>query len=103
MAESTNNFFKIPVIVRPDYIFYIENVNGACFMHCDVLKWNTAVFKQLKQDWNTFSELHGGPLFCVKEQDTTGYKKFIKSLGFKFYKEVQDTNQNKVYIYYWSE
>lgn len=103
MAEYINPYYKTPVIIRKDYIFYVENVLGACFMHCDVLKWNKTVLKELKQDWNKFTELHGGPLFCAKENETTGYQKFIKALGFKLYKEVQDNSQNKVYIYYWSK
>jgi hypothetical protein len=105
MAEYTDlsSGIKIPVIIRPDYVFYIELHQGFPFMHCDVFKWNPTVFKELKNDWNTFTELHGGPLFCCKEQETTGYLKFIKALGFKYYKEIISFKGSVVYIYYWSD
>jgi len=94
---------KIPVIIRPNYIVYIEDFQGSQFLHCDVFKWNKTVFKQLKQDWETLKELHGGPLYCLKEEDTTGYLKFIKSLGFKLLKPMISFSGKEVYIYYWSK
>lgn len=94
---------KIPVIIRPDYVFYIEDFEGYPFMHCDVLNWNKTVFKELKKDWDTFTELHGGVLYCLKENETTGYLKFIKSLGFKYLKPVISLSGKEVYIYYWGK
>ena len=94
---------KIPVIIRPDYIFYIEQFEGVQFMHCDVFKWNKTVLNELKKDWFTFTELHGGPLFCVKEQDSPAYLKFIKKLGFKPYVKVQGNTGNEVQVHYWSD
>jgi hypothetical protein len=99
---ETYSLIKIPVIVRPDYVFYIEDVTGHSFMHCDVFKWNKTVFKELKKDWNTFTDLHGGPLYACKERDTAGYMKFIKALGFKFLQPIKGVNGNEVNIYYWS-
>ena len=94
---------KIPVIIRPDYKFYIEEHEGLPFMHCDVYNWSPTVFKKLKKDWNSFTELHGGPLFCCKEVETTGYLKFIAALGFKLFRQVVSLKGNIVYIYYWSD
>ena len=93
---------KIPVIIRQDYIFYIEDVNNSQFMHCDVFNWNKSVFKELKKDFLTFAELHGGPLFCLKENETIGYLKFIKALGFKYLKSIVGIKGIELYIYYWS-
>lgn len=93
---------KIPVIIRPDYIFYIEDVDGHQFMHCDVINWTKTVFKKLKQDWNIFTQLHGGPLYCLKDQDTVSYLKFIRALGFKYLKSIISLKGKEVYIYYWS-
>ena len=93
---------KIPVIIRPDYIWYIEDVDGSQFMHCDVFKWNKTVWKQLKKDFLTFAELHGGVLYVCKEYETTGYLKFIRALGFKLLKAVPSVKETEVYIYYWS-
>jgi hypothetical protein len=100
---ETDSLIKIPVIVRPDYIFAIEQYQDAQFMHCEVTNWNKAVFKELKKDWETFTELHGGPLYCAKEQDTPSYLKFIKALGFKPYITVQGVSGNDIHIYYWSD
>lgn len=94
---------KIPVIVRPDYIWYIEDYDNNQFMHCDVFKWNKTVWKEIKKDFLAFAELHGGPLFVCKEEETTGYLKFIKGLGFKLLKPVLSQKNKVVYIYYWSE
>lgn len=94
---------KIPVIIRPDYIWYIEDVSGNQFMHCDVLNWNKTVWKNIKKDFLTFAELHGGPLYVCKEYETTGYLKFIKGLGFKLLQQTVSVNGNTIYIYYWSE
>jgi predicted DNA-binding ArsR family transcriptional regulator len=94
---------QIPVIVRADYVFTIEQYQDCQFMHCNVNKWNKTVFKELKKDWFTFAELHGGPLYCAKEQDTPGYLKFIKALGFKYHMPVQGKTGNEIHIYYWSD
>jgi hypothetical protein len=94
---------KIPVIIRPDYKFYIEEFQGLPFMHCDVHNWSPEVFKALKKDWNTFTDLHGGPLYCCKEYETTGYLKFIAALGFKLFSHEVSLKGNIIYIYYWSD
>lgn len=94
---------KIPVIIRPEYIYYIEDVNGAPFMHCDVFKWSPSIWKALKKDFFTFAELHGGPLYACKEYETTGYLKFLKGLGFKLLQQMVGIKGNIIYIYYWSE
>lgn len=93
---------QIPVIVRPDYVFSIEYHEGGHFMHCEVRNWNKTVFKELQRDWETFTDLHGGPLYCAKEQDTPSYLKFIKALGFKHYMVVQGVSGNDIHIHYWS-
>jgi hypothetical protein len=93
---------KIPVIIKPDYVFYIEDVNGSQFMHCDVVNWNKTIWKQLRKDFLAFAALHGGPLFACKDHETTGYLKFIKGLGFKLLKSIEGRNNNELYIYYWS-
>ena len=94
---------KVPVIVRQDYIFAIEQFQDGQFMHCEVHNWSPKVFKELKKDWFTFTELHGGPLFCAKEQDTPAYLKFIKQLGFKPYVKLQGNTGNEVQVHYWSD
>ena len=99
---EADGLIKIPVIVRPDYMFAIEQFQDGQFMHCEVTNWNKTVFKELKKDWETFTELHGGPLYCAKEQDTPSYLKFIKALGFKPYIKVQGVLGNDIHIYYWS-
>lgn len=93
---------KIPVIIRPEYIWYIEDVNNSQFMHCDVFKWNKTVWTNIKQDFLDFAKLHGGPLFVCKENETTGYLKFIKGLGFKYLQSIPSIKGTKLYIYYWS-
>ena len=94
---------KIPVIIRPDYVWYIEDVNGNQFMHCDVFNWNKTVWKQLRKDFLAFAALHGGTLYVCKEHETTGYLKFIKSLGFKLLQQTLSNTNNVIYIYYWSK
>lgn len=94
---------QVPIIVRPNYVFTIEQFEGGQFIHCAVLKWNKTVFKELKKDWLTFTELHGGPLYCAKEQDSPSYLKFIKALGFKPYMKVQGNTGNEIQIHYWSD
>lgn len=94
---------KIPVVNRPDYKFYLEEFQGLPFLHIDVYKWSPTIFKRLKKDWNTLTELHGGPIFCCKEIETPSYLKFIAALGFKLFSEQISLKGNIVYIYYWSD
>jgi hypothetical protein len=94
---------KIPVIIRPEYVWYIEDVSGNQFMHCDVFNWSKTVWKQIKKDFLAFAELHGGTLYVCKEHETTGYLKFIKGLGFKLLKPIISFSGKEVYIYYWSK
>lgn len=100
MIDTTNDdfcgehFLKVPVIVRKDYRFRVEqHVHGA-FAHCDVYNWSPAIAKALIKDWHTFRELRGGPIY-VLHNHSAGIlqRKFLKMLDFKWLCPHEDCNE----------
>jgi len=81
--------FKVPVVQRPEYTIYLQDIEGTTWAHCDVHKWSPSICRRLKADANTVYELHGGPIFALNEP--AGCQKhvhFLRVMGFEFVKEV---------------
>lgn len=79
---------KTPVVCRPFYTVYLEDYQGNTFIHCDCFKWTKGVKKQLTEDIDVLTKLHGKPLLAFHDKDDNKHWKFLTMLGFKFFSDV---------------
>lgn len=75
---------KVPVVIRNDYIIYLEQVEDSVFIHCDVFKWNKTTKKNLHDSLDTIVKLQGREIFALHKIGDTKHKKFLRMYGFKF-------------------
>ena len=72
----------IPVVRQPEYEISIEQFDELSFLHCRVVQWTPSVCRALRRDFDTFSNLHGGPFFVVGTDDPK-LPKFLRLFGFR--------------------
>ena len=78
---------KVPVIVRPEYVVYIEQ-QQVPFLHCDVFRWSPSIQKAYLRDLDALFDLHGGPWFAVNpEPGAFKRAKFLQLSGFHLFGE----------------
>jgi hypothetical protein len=75
---------KVPVVIRNEYIIYLERVEDSVFIHCDVFKWNKTTKKNLHDSLDTIIKLQGREIFALHTIGDTKHKKFLRMYGFKF-------------------
>ena len=73
---------KEPIIVKPEYIIYTENVNNLTFIHMDVFKWTKSIKKEFVKDWNEFA-IKNKPLYAMPFIDDEKMHKWSWITGFK--------------------
>lgn len=74
---------KKPVIVKPEYIIYTENVNNLTFIHMDVFKWTKSVKKEFVKDWNDWARKQKQPIYAMPFIDDEKMHKWSLITGFK--------------------
>ena len=79
--------YKVPVILKKDYIVYFEPSKHGPLVHCEIKsKWTKEVKQALLYDWNDLCMMHNGRLFALHREDQgTKHLKFLKLTGFQFY------------------
>jgi hypothetical protein len=78
---------KVPVIVRPEYVVYIEQ-QQVPFLHCDVLSWSSLIRRAYRRDLDALFALHGGPWFALNPEPGADKRaKFLQLSGFHFFGE----------------
>lgn len=81
--------YKVPACIRPEYTILLQEIEGTCWVHCDVRQWSSSVAKRLRADWDVLFEMQGRPAFAMNEP--TGCKKhqkFMRMMGFHFFKSL---------------
>jgi hypothetical protein len=99
MEQSTAVHTKVPVVVRDDYVLYLEFFAGMHWFHTDVFKWTPKVKKKYLEDLNLLQYLMSTPLVALIEKDNTKLAKFAKSIGFKMEQPLKLNNGQLGYIY----
>ena len=69
---------KREVIKSDNYVVYFENDQGFTFVHCDCMKWNKTVKKQLKDDFDRLCKEHKQDVYAIHEIEDRKHKKFVK-------------------------
>ena len=81
--------YKVPVILRKDYIVYFEPSKYGPLIHCDIrTKWSKDVKRGLLYDWNDLRMMHDGRMYALhKHEQGTKHIKFLEMTGFKLLRE----------------
>jgi len=75
---------KVPVVLRDDYIMYLEFFEGMLWFHTDVHKWTAAVKVKYLEDLNILQYLVNSPLLAMINKRDKKLTKFTKVIGFKY-------------------
>ena len=75
---------KVPVVIRDDYIMFLEFFEGMLWFHTDVNKWTPEVKTKYIEDLNLLQYLVNSPLLAMINQRDNKLTKFTKVIGFKY-------------------
>jgi hypothetical protein len=73
---------KVPVVIRPDYVMYLEDFNQMLWFHTDIARWTKEIKTKYLEDLNLLQYLTGVPLMAAVEQENNKLKKFGHTLNF---------------------
>lgn len=92
---------KVPVLSTKDFVFYIEDYQGANIIHCDVLtKWTKTVKEHLQHSFKEVANQYH-PLYAFHTKTDLKHEKFLKMLDFTYLKTVIGLDNNEYDIYVW--
>ena len=92
---------KTPVVIRKDYVMYLEYFDNLLWFHTDVFKWTSKVKKRFLDDMKTVVGLIEMPLFSLIEANNKKLMKFAELIGMKEEQELIANNGEKAFIYCW--
>jgi hypothetical protein len=75
---------KVPVVLRDDYIMYLEFFEGMLWFHTDVHKWTAEIKAKYLEDLNILQYLVNSPLLAMINKRDKKLTKFTKVIGFKY-------------------
>ncbi|MCI4436899.1 MAG: hypothetical protein JHC33_08855 [Ignisphaera sp.] len=76
------HIYKTPVVIREDYIIYIELVDMTyLFIHSDVYKWDRSIKAYYRRDLSTLASLSDVALLVYVDKANTKLKKFTELNG----------------------
>ena len=84
---------KLPVVLRDDYIMYLELHDGALWFHTDVHRWSQEVKKKHIEDLDLLQYLTNVPLLALIEDTNTKLAKFAILTGWNTFKPVEANNK----------
>lgn len=96
--------FRIPVIQTKQYRVMLQGlmINDVqyTFVHCDVLEPSVSSIRNLLLDWNTFVDLHNGPLLALSELGDEKHQHFLELFKFKYLQDLKGSDDvtRKLYI-----
>lgn len=90
---------KVPVVIRDNYVMYLEFYENLLWFHTDVFKWTSDIKKQYLVNLNILQQLCNTKLLALIEITDTKLEKFAKSIGFKFEKSFLGGDSQMYHIY----
>ena len=75
---------KVPVVIRNDYVMFLEFFEGMLWFHTDVHKWTPEVKTKYLEDLNILQYLINSPLLAMINKRDKKLTKFTKVIGFKY-------------------
>ena len=90
---------KTPVVIRKDYVMYLELFDNFLWFHTDVFKWSPEVKKRYRLDLAKLEDLVDMPLLAVVDETNQKLIKFAESFGWVVKGQMMLNNGNKAFIY----
>lgn len=94
---------KTPVVIRDEYVMYLEWYDAHLWFHTDIFKWTAKIKKKFIEDLNTLQSLMPLPLIALVTEDNNKLAKFGTSIGWTKGNKVMLNNGSQAYIYKWSK
>ena len=93
---------KTPVVIRSEYVMYLEFWNNCLWFHTDVFKWTAKIKQRFTEDLKTLQSLLPLPLMALVTEDNNKLAKFGEQVGWTKKEMIMLNNGSKAYIYNWS-
>ena len=90
---------KTPVVIRKDYVIYLELFDNLLWFHTDVFKWSAEIKKRYRLDLAKLEDLVDMPLLAVVDVTNNKLTKFAESFGWVVKGQIVLNNGNKALIY----
>ena len=94
---------KTPIVVRDDYIMYLEFSYGLLWFHTDVRKWSSKIKVKFTEDLNLLHYLVGHPVVAMVAQSNKKLAKFGELTGWEKKQETILNSGELAYIYMWGK
>lgn len=95
---------KTPVVIRDNYIMYLEWFDNYLWFHTDIFKWTSRIKQKFIADLNTLQSLLPLPLVALVTEDNPKLSKFGTTLGWTKGKQIMTLNNGaSAHIYTWSK
>lgn len=94
---------KTPVVIRDDYVMYLEWFNSHLWFHTDIFKWTAKVKQEFIKDLKTLQSLIPLPLIALVTEDNKKLAKFGASTGWIKGNQIMLNNGASAHIYTWSK
>jgi len=78
---------KVEVIKTKNYVVYFEDDCGFTFIHCDCMRWNKSVKRQLKVDFDELFKFYKKDIYAIHEVGDAKHEKFVRIFGFDYLKD----------------
>lgn len=90
---------KTPVVVRSEYVMYLEFWDNYLWFHTDVFNWSKQVKHRFIKDFKTLQSLLPQPLVSLILEDNLKLAKFARLIGMKKDNTIMLSNGLKAHIY----
>lgn len=95
---------KTPVVIRDNYVMYLEWFDSRLWFHTDIFKWTVSIKREFIKDLNTLQSLMPLPLIALVTEDNSKLSKFGASVGWSKGNTIMTLNNgSQAYIYSWSK
>lgn len=92
---------KTPVVIRNEYVMYLEFFDNLLWFHTDVFKWTSSVKKRFLKDMRTLVGLIGMPLLSLIEVANKKLAKFADAIGMDREQTITTSTGEQAFIYCW--
>ena len=92
---------KTPVVIRNEYIMYLELFDNFLWFHTDVFKWTSSVKRRFLKDMRTIVGLIEMPLLSLIEASNEKLTKFANAIGMNREQAITTNTGEQAFIYCW--
>lgn len=103
MGLALSKRTKTPVIVRNDYIMYLELFDNILWFHTDIHCWTSSVKKMFIEDLKSINERVTLPIKALVTESNKKLAKFGKVTNWEIEKQIVLDSGDIAYIYSWSK